>query len=883
MNETLINHIQDSRKRLAGEFEFAGNARKSEEEGGCGVVGFCCSEPVAGIHIYEPSKQMHNRGNGKGGGIAAVGFVPEQLGVSREVLDDYYMLHIALLDPKVLPELEKKFIEPNFEVAYSCELDKVKDWKTIKGLEVKPPDVWRYFVRVKPDVLDSFIKKNNLKKLERVDAEDEFINQNSFRLNQAYYASMGEQRAFALSYGKNIMILKVVGYAEAIVQYYKIEDLHAHIWIAHQRYPTKGRVWHPGGAHPFAAMNMALVHNGDFANYHSVTEHLKQRNIYPQFLTDTEVSALLFDLLDRTYRYPLEYIIEAMAPTTENDFDCLPEEKKNIYRNIQATHIHGSPDGPWFFIIARNVLRDNKFQLLGITDTAMLSPQVFAFLDGEVQVGLIGSEKQAIDATMLSLSKYDNRICPVADRYWNARGGSHTDGGAFIFNLEKNSEGKIRIKCTNKFGAPAYIQKETEPCDFNEKPLLSKDLAGVEADIDKMLEAGDSWSLFEFVRDNIKKWTFGDIRSICGLIAQKAENPKKTSAAIEALTLLNDRKYSMGTRKRSHVIFIVRDALHKLFANMPGLDKESLGTEYRLIDFKTRETLRAPQKKEKTLIIDASLFAPEGDDCDAGLLVDAYRKGWNHFIVYNCRGQRYIGCGLGPETDNVTIDVYDSSGDYLGSGIDGLTITVHGNAQDQLGQIIKRGKMVIYGDVGQTFMYGAKGGSVFVLGNAAGRPMINSVGKPRVIINGTCLDFLAESFMAGDPLTGGGFAIVNGIEFDDDGNLIIKKEPYPGSNLFSLASGGAIYIRDPHKKLSEHQLNGGEFAELTPQDWDLILPYLEENQKLFGISIDELLTVDGEMKMPEQVYRKVRPINLKAKAAAATENSSQKKPVKVSA
>ena len=58
----------------------------------------------------------------------------------------------------------------------------------------------------------------------------------------------------------------------------------------------------------------------------------------------------------------------------------------------------------------------------------------------------------------------------------------------------------------------------------------------------------------------------------------------------------------------------------------------------------------------------------------------------------------------------------------MGSGIDGLEITVHGNAQDQFGQIIKRGKMVIHGDVGQTFMYGAKGGVVYVLGNAAGRP-----------------------------------------------------------------------------------------------------------------------------------------------------------------
>ena len=71
--------------------------RKAEDEGGCGVVGFCCMKAVPGRHIYEPSRQMHNRGNGKGGGIAAVGLVPEQLGVSRQVLDEHYMLHIALL------------------------------------------------------------------------------------------------------------------------------------------------------------------------------------------------------------------------------------------------------------------------------------------------------------------------------------------------------------------------------------------------------------------------------------------------------------------------------------------------------------------------------------------------------------------------------------------------------------------------------------------------------------------------------------------------------------------------------------------------------------------------------------------------------------------
>ncbi len=69
------------------------------EEGGCGVTGFACTVPVKGRFIYEPSKQMQNRGNGKGGGIAAAGLVPEQLGISADMLESHYLLQIALLDP----------------------------------------------------------------------------------------------------------------------------------------------------------------------------------------------------------------------------------------------------------------------------------------------------------------------------------------------------------------------------------------------------------------------------------------------------------------------------------------------------------------------------------------------------------------------------------------------------------------------------------------------------------------------------------------------------------------------------------------------------------------------------------------------------------------
>jgi len=392
--------------------------------------------------------------------------------------------------------------------------------------------------------------------------EDEFIAQNCYNLNQAFYTSQGEKKAFVLSQGRNLMILKIVGYAEEAALYYQLLDFKAHIWIAHQRYPTRGRVWHPGGAHPFAALNLALVHNGDFANYLALTEYLSQRHFYPQFLTDTEVSAMLFDLWHRHYGYPLEYVIEAMAPTTERDFDLLPAKRQRLYEQIPATHVHGSPDGPWFFIIARNDTERQRWELIGISDTSMLRPQFFALQDGQVQIGLICSEKQAIDATLASLAREDQRFCPVADLYWNARGGRATDGGA--------------------------------------------------------------------------------------------------------------------------------------------------------------------------------------------------------------------------------------------------------------------------------------------------------------------LDFLAESFMAGDPLKGGGFVIVNGLEFDSRGQIHMQYTPYPGANLFSLASGGAIYIRDPDSQVVPEQLNGGEIVPLSKADWNLILPYLQENERLFDISLEQhLLTVDGVLRAPHQVYRKIQPLRLAVPSGTA--------------
>jgi glutamate synthase domain-containing protein 1/glutamate synthase domain-containing protein 3 len=839
---------------------------QAEAEGGCGVIGMAASVPVAGRHLLQALQQMRNRGNGKGGGAAAVGLDPDFFGIQPSLLLNDYLLSIAYLDGSVRSHIESDLIEPTYIIDQVFRIPALTGFRSIPGLEIQPPDVWCYFVRVRPDVQASFRQQYGITEEYSTAVEDEIVYQNTYRLNHKYYAATGDKQAFVLSHGKNVLVLKMVGYGDDVFRYYGLDNLYANVWIGHHRYPTKGKVWHPGGAHPFIGMHEALVHNGDFANYTAICSYLSQRNMHPLFLTDTEVAALEFDLLHRIYDYPLEYVIEAMAPTTERDFTLLPPEKRRLYQLLQTVHVHSSPDGPWFFLIAQSDFKKHMYRLIGITDTSMLRPQVFAMQQGTESIGFAASEKQAIDAALASLAQEDSRFWARADLYWNARGGSHADGGAFIFNVQHIEGSRATVVCTDKFGRaiapdpakhPPNMKSQMDggthpkggasaPTLLNSTPVPTR--SGVISAMD----------LFGQICGQLPAWDYDDVRDFLDELVRTINNDDDRDRAFGVLNLLMDRHYPTGPMKRS----VLLDLVDRSFARMVDSIHEEPSRRYVWAGFGS--PIPEGIDARVTLVLDARGYPPEGNESLARAIVMLYQHGFRRIIIANTSGQRFIGSGLGPLSDGLQIEIYGSPGDYLASGIDGAEVIVRGSAQDQLAQIMKGGKLVVYGDVGQTFMYAAKGGEVFVLGNAAGRPLINAVGRPRVIINGTCLDYLAESFMAGDPLNGGGFVIVNGIRFDEDSAIRELDTPYPGGNLFSLASGGAIYMRDPRHQVGIDQLNGGEFAPLTARDWTLLRPYLEKNESIFGIPLERLLTVNGTLQPPEVVYRKILPAGHKA-------------------
>ena len=841
--------VLDSRRLMNSQLPKFELNEDDAAEGGCGVVGLACEIPVAGTHLFNSLEQMRNRGNGKGGGVAMVGLDPSHFGVSREILTNDYLYAVAYQDDAVRTDVEEQFINSNFDVSHVHEVPVLDDWKELSNLEVKPPNVVCYFIKPKQSAIDDFLSLGEMTESDFTDKKamcDEFLFQNTHKLNVEFYAKDQRADAFVLSHGVDMIILKIVGYAEDVIRYYRLDDVTAHVWIGHHRYPTRGRVTHPGGAHPFGqGVDVALVHNGDFSNYVSVKDYLGQRGMEPLFFTDTEVAALGFDLHSRVYGYPMEYVIESLAPTGELDFVMLPDEKQEVYEAIQKTHVHGSPDGPWFFIIAKH--NRGAHQLIGITDTSMLRPQVFSYQRGEVGIAFCGSEKQVIDAVLESLSAEDKRFWRRCDEYWNARGGSYTDGGSFIFDVTPDGAGNHELVMTNKFGALV---------DTHSKGNYQIADAALMSDFD-WPENWNARDIFPAIVDSLQSMDWGSARSLLSEIASLTGRSNRKDA-IELLNLMLDRVYPTGTLRTSRWLDCVEDTIMSIVGHAGSKSCEYFSGQ------KAPGHLPTPETEGQTIVVDARPYPIEGTESLARELVNLHRVGWNNFVVSHCRGHRFIGNGFGMDTDDVTIDVYGSVGDYLGSGSDGMTIHMHGNGQDQFAQIYKKGTLVVHGDVGQCYGYGAKGGRLFIRGNAAGRPMINSVGSPKLVINGTALDYLAESFMAGDPLDGGGFVIINGIKFGEEGQIVELDTPYPGGNLFSLSSGGAIYVRDPHAVLSKSQLNGAEFVELTDADWDVIQPLLEENESHFGIPLARLLTVEGEMKMPSQVYRKIIPLKNKA-------------------
>jgi len=322
-----------------------------------------------GRDVIKAIANMHDRGNGLGGGFAVYGIYPEHA--------DCYAFHIMFLSRSAQSQVEA-LLREKFHVIYS----EAVPTQMTPGI-TSPPIVWRYFLQPNENRIGG-------------QSEDDYVVEQVMRINT------GLDDAFVFSSGKNMGVFKGVGYPEQIAHYFCLEDYEGYLWTAHGRFPTNSRGWW-GGAHPFSILDWTVVHNGEISSYGINRRYLEMFDYVCTMHTDTEVIAYAVDLLVRKHGLSVEVMADVLAPPLWSEIDRMPSQDRAFYQMLRQVYSSLLLNGPFTIIVA------HQGEMIGLTDRIRLRP---------LTVGTKGD--------MLYLSSEEAAIrlvCPDLDHAWIPVGG----------------------------------------------------------------------------------------------------------------------------------------------------------------------------------------------------------------------------------------------------------------------------------------------------------------------------------------------------------------------------------------------------------------------------------------------------------------------------
>ena len=326
----------------------------------------------SGEGIIRAIANMHDRGNGLGGGFAVYGLYPEHA--------DRYAFHVMYLSRQGKEQTEA-FLEDKFKVVYAEEVP-TRGTPNISN----PPLVWRYFL----EVADAGGQPR-----------DDYVMSRVMEINT------GIEDSFVFSSGKNMAVFKGVGYPEDIAEYFCLERYQGYLWTAHGRFPTNTRGWW-GGAHPFCLLDWTVVHNGELSSYGINRRFLEQFGYHCTLQTDTEVIAYAIDLLMRRHNLPVEMVARVLAPPLWRDIERCPPAERELLTALRQVYGSLLLNGPFTVIIA------HQGEMIGLTDRIRLRPLTVG-VKGDILY--LSSEESAI-----------RLICPDLDRAWIPVGGQPVIG-----------------------------------------------------------------------------------------------------------------------------------------------------------------------------------------------------------------------------------------------------------------------------------------------------------------------------------------------------------------------------------------------------------------------------------------------------------------------
>jgi len=694
--------------------------------------------------------------------------------------------------------------------------------------EKDPGDVFRFFVRVRPEELCRFIENDLLNdpvwpsrfirypdlKVHNYrdctefmqEAEDEYIYRLARRITRENYAEIQQKKAAVLSCGRNSGCWKSDGRQIP----WELPD--APVNVIHRRLAT-GSVVDQMNAHPFAELHTALTHNGETTNYRTMWNRVSQFNLTPLAQTDTAVASLKLHLLSQYLRYPFDALVESFSPTTGWNLTQLTPEIKDRFQRIQEVELESAPDGPYQYLCGRIDPYHRVIERLDIIDPSLLRPNVaMLYDDGENFVSIICSEKQGSDAGIQELYRLGMMRSTFPPLNFTVKTG-------MVSRVFYDENGKITgYEVVDKFGRPVNIPHGTFP---SSDAISSSTGRRIEID------SGSNPSIS--FKEQLSLWGFGEFKEALEGLTRNLPIAK----AVEELTRIYDclPGWEIGDKDRGALLHIAHDHIEKvldLADGRNGMVRASL---------KNAAKLGQPENKDQVLVIDARGFKPEGIDHLRVLscfLDHAHRMGWRKFIVYRVGGQRGIGMGMGSgSTFDTTLDVFGSPGEYCGAFNMGALVRVHGHAQNFTGMVMHSGTLEIHGDVGKVTGYSAKGGTFNILGNVVDRGWVCAVSDPRgpgleVNIVGTAYEHLCQALM-------GGSVIILGLHRGSDGILRRMPSPYSGAKILAGASAGEAIFYDPSDRLEEAQYKGCVLQPIDDKKWQEIIDRLMKLENIFAL------------------------------------------------
>lgn len=340
---------------------------------GCAICGIFARDGhrVSGDVIARSIALMHNRSNGLGGGFAGYGIYPQY--------KDHYALHIFYESLKSREETER-FLDSHFDIINLSKIP-VRQVESITDA----PLMWRYFVSpLVHKIQDSQLNEN------------EYTARCMIRINNAI------DGAYVFSCGKNMGVFKAVGYPEDVAKFYRLEDYSGYSWTAHGRYPTNTPGWW-GGAHPFALLDLSVVHNGEISSYDANRRAVEMYDYKCNLLTDTEVITYILDYLTRKEGLTLEESANVIAAPFWSTIEEKPDAEKARLSYLRKMYSSFLITGPF------SILVGFSGGMMALNDRLKLRSLVVGEKGKTVY---FSSEEAAIRA-----------VEPELDRVWAPRGG----------------------------------------------------------------------------------------------------------------------------------------------------------------------------------------------------------------------------------------------------------------------------------------------------------------------------------------------------------------------------------------------------------------------------------------------------------------------------